>query len=198
MAWYEVQDLSVARDRAQKIFAAPIGLMSPLWFAFGAAASAGVTWWLMTRWAAPVNVEAMFGAKLPAASQLVEPVVIATDPVLEPEAPAEPIAVDAGAEPHAVDAGMEPVIAATLPEAEVAEPEPLEVENAVDDLTLLAGVGPKLAKALADRGVTQFGQLAAWTVEELAAFDTALKLNGRALRADFIGQAKRLVEAAAN
>jgi len=52
------QDLGSARDRAERAMLAPIGMMSPLWIAFGVAASAGAAWWWMTRWAKPVNLEA--------------------------------------------------------------------------------------------------------------------------------------------
>jgi predicted flap endonuclease-1-like 5' DNA nuclease len=61
----------------------------------------------------------------------------------------------------------------------------------VDDLTRLVGIGPKLAAALAERGVTAFAQIAAWTEAELAEIDAALNLRGRAVRDDWVGQAKR-------
>ena len=61
-----------------------------------------------------------------------------------------------------------------------------------DDLTQLVGVGPKLAAALAERGVTRFAQLAAWTTDDLAAIDLALNLRGRAHRDNWIAQAKTL------
>jgi predicted flap endonuclease-1-like 5' DNA nuclease len=60
-----------------------------------------------------------------------------------------------------------------------------------DDLTRLVGIGPKLADALAARGVTQFSQIAAWTGDDLARFDAELKLLGRAERDAWVAQAKR-------
>ena len=40
-------------------FHVPIGAVSPLWFMFTGAASAGVAYWWMTRWMRPMNLEAM-------------------------------------------------------------------------------------------------------------------------------------------
>lgn len=62
----------------------------------------------------------------------------------------------------------------------------------VDDLTRLVGIGPKLAMALAERGVTRFAQIAAWTEEDLAGIDKALDLKGRAVRDAWVAQAKRM------
>ncbi len=84
MSWLtETQTPSVFRDRALKSLSLPLGLANPLWLAFGAAASAGATWWLMTRWTRPVNLEAM---ALPPT-----PDVLAIE--LEPEAPAPAVEV---------------------------------------------------------------------------------------------------------
>ena len=63
--------------------------------------------------------------------------------------------------------------------------------EAVDDLTRLVGVGPKLAASLVELGVTRFSQIAAWTPDELASFDQLLNLKGRAERDAWIAQAKR-------
>ena len=60
-----------------------------------------------------------------------------------------------------------------------------------DDLTRLVGIGPKLSIALAERGVTRFADIAAWTEVDLAEIDKALDLKGRAVRDAWIAQAKR-------
>lgn len=60
-----------------------------------------------------------------------------------------------------------------------------------DDLTRMVGIGPKLAAALAESGVTRFSEIAAWTEEDLAAFDKALDLKGRAVRDAWVAQARR-------
>src|SRR5215472_12643780 len=63
MAWIsDFSDFEDAREQARKAMSLPIGLSSPLWMAFGAAAGAGVAWWWATRWTRAVNLEAMSGA----------------------------------------------------------------------------------------------------------------------------------------
>ena len=71
--------------------------------------------------------------------------------------------------------------------AEILEPQ---------DLTRLMGIGPKLAAALAERGVTRYAHIAAWTADDLAEFDKALDLKGRAVRDAWVAQAKRFVSEA--
>jgi NADH-quinone oxidoreductase subunit E len=62
-----------------------------------------------------------------------------------------------------------------------------------DDLELIWGVGPKLAKMLNAMGVWHFDQIASWKVEELAWVDARLTgFKGRATRDDWISQAKKL------
>lgn len=89
---------------------APIGAASPLWLMFAGAATAGVTFWWMSRW----RVEA---TNLEAALPL--PVVTSEPVALPVEAPVE-IAVEAA---EAVPAAAEP-IPETAPDvvAELAEP----------------------------------------------------------------------------
>lgn len=64
-----------------------------------------------------------------------------------------------------------------------------------DDLELIWGVGPKLAKMLNGMGVWHFDQIAAWTKAELAYVDTRLEgFKGRAQRDEWIKQAKKLAK----
>ncbi len=88
------------------------------------------------------------------------------------------------------DAVSVAVVAAetAVQEAEIVPPEP-------DDLTRLVGIGPKLAIALAGRGVTSFAQISAWTEPDLAELDKALDLKGRAVRDAWVAQARRLITA---
>jgi predicted flap endonuclease-1-like 5' DNA nuclease len=185
MSWLtETQTPSVLRDRALKSLSLPLGLANPLWLAFGAAASAGAAWWLMTSWARPVNLEAMALARTSDVLDIEEaPDVLAIEEA--PEVVTETLAV----EPVAIEPEPEALVQEVLTAAEAA---PL----ADDDLTQLVGVGPRTAQALAERGVTRFAQLADWTAEQMAAFDADLKLKGRSLRDAWLDQARRLVTAA--
>jgi predicted flap endonuclease-1-like 5' DNA nuclease len=163
MTWMDNFDAASLRRETEKALRLPVGLASPLWLAFGAAASAGVAWWWMSRLGRPFNLEAKMGREFIAAETVTEPAH--------------------GLQETVVEAAAAPIKAATaLVEAEVA--------LADDDLTRLAGIGPKLAAALAERGVTRFAQLAAWTADDLAATDAALNLRGRAHRDNWIAQAK--------
>jgi predicted flap endonuclease-1-like 5' DNA nuclease len=172
MAWTEqFPAVTVVGERTQRALRMPFGMASPLWAMFGAAASAGIAYWWMTSWTRAVNVEAFapFAVKAPPATPI-EIVAAETRP-----APATMEATRAPAEPD--------VVAETLAELAAAE---------ADDLTRMVGIGPKLAAALAERGVTRFAQIAAWSQEDLAEIDVALSLKGRAVREAWVSQAKRL------
>ncbi len=80
---------------------------------------------------------------------------------LAASARSEKPALDAAAEEAAADSG------ATGPMVETAQP--ADAPGAVDDLTLVAGVGPKTAAMLQAAGVTSFAQLAATPVQQLRA-----------------------------
>jgi predicted flap endonuclease-1-like 5' DNA nuclease len=137
-------------------------------------------------------VEAANDATLDAVETTVE-AVVAVEADAAPPVP-EVLAAEA---PPAELPVAEPLADATL--AEVSAVSEALVAGA-DDLTRLVGVGPKLAASLAELGVTTFGQIAAWTPEELADIDLKLGLKGRAERDAWIAQAKRFaaaIEAAA-
>lgn len=76
------QERAAALSRFEAAMRFPVGSFSPLWAMFAGAASAGVAYWWMARWAKPANLEAMFGAVMPVAGA-----PVALEPVLE-EAPA--------------------------------------------------------------------------------------------------------------
>lgn len=119
-----------------------VGAASPLWAYFGAAAAGGVAFWWMTRWAQPVNLEALFDGAVPVAEPLnaaaealaeVPPaaveaaaeIAVATAPALPPVADAAPdLATPSDAEPTAVvEAAPEPVApAAEAPSVDAAPP----------------------------------------------------------------------------
>jgi predicted flap endonuclease-1-like 5' DNA nuclease len=73
-------------------------------------------------------------------------------------------------------------------------PNPLPPRSAApDDLTLIKGVGPKLAEALHAAGVDRFDQLAALDPAGVAHLEQVLKSTGRVAREDWIGQARALM-----
>ncbi|MDG2530123.1 phasin PhaH [Caulobacter endophyticus] len=143
----------------------------------------------------------------------VEAVVAEVEPVVETVAAATAEVVEAAAEvpPAVVEASVEVVeaVVESVPEpvAEIVA-EPVEVvekaaapvvetaKAVADDLTLLVGIGPKLAASLADLGVTRFSQIAAWSADELDSYDKLLSLKGRAERDAWVAQAKRLADGA--
>ena len=90
----------------------------------------------------------------------------------------------------------ETVADAALPVSEDAVSVAEHAAEVADDLTRLVGIGPKLSVALAELGVTRFSQIAAWTEADLAEFDKALDLKGRAVRDAWVAQAKRFASEA--
>jgi predicted flap endonuclease-1-like 5' DNA nuclease len=66
-----------------------------------------------------------------------------------------------------------------------------------DDLTVIDGIGPKLAERLNAAGVSTFVALAAWQPADVERFETTLPpvQRGRLEREDWIGQARILASA---
>ncbi len=134
-----------------------------------------------------------------ATETVLEAVIERSAALVEALDPVDPVVGDAPVEAP-VEKAVEAVEAAVEEQAEAAA----EIVEAVaeaapvvaDDLTRLVGIGPKLAVSLAERGVTTFAQLAAWTSKDLAEVDLALSLKGRAVRDAWVAQARRFAEAA--
>jgi predicted flap endonuclease-1-like 5' DNA nuclease len=172
MSW--MQPFESDRPDLEKTIRAPIGAASPLWWAFAGAATAGVAYWWLTRWAKPFNFEA---AAAPGSTEVA--------PALEEAAATYDLAPDAIEDVVDTPASGEPAEEMQAQNEEI-------LEAFADDLTQLVGVGPKLALALADRGVSRFSQIAEWTDDDLAYFDRELNLKGRATREGWVDQAKAL------
>jgi NADH-quinone oxidoreductase subunit E len=88
-----------------------------------------------------------------------------------------------------------PARKAAAPKAAPAKPAAAKARRAAeaDDLTLLKGVGPKLATLLNSLGVSRFDQIAGWTEADIARIDESLgSFRGRALREGWVEQAKAL------
>lgn len=215
MVWTPKFDFAVDQDAALKSMQLPIGAASPLWFAYAGMASLGVGYWWMSQLTKPVNLEAFKGfmpkfedvptlTDIAAAAPemlVIEPEVV--EPVFEPEvvvaAVTEPLAevAEAAAEIAAPVLEVVETMQDAAVETTTAMVETIEEVTAtvVDDLTKLVGIGPKLSERLADMGVTRFSEIASWTEADLAKFDSALDLKGRAVREAWVAQAKRYAEA---
>ncbi len=204
-------------------FAMPLALCAPLWPAYGLFMGATLQWWALSRmarfasptWAFETRPKSEAPPVTPAAEPAAaarEVVEVSFDPApgallappaeLEDAAPAPPADVAAESIAEAV-AFVEPSAAMEAEEVEPTTPEPEPAVAAasltaadVDELTLIRGIGPRVADALVARGVMTFAQLAAWTEKDMHHFDVEMKLLGRSKRYDFLGQAKALASQA--
>ena len=67
-----------------------------------------------------------------------------------------------------------------------------EPKGAVDDLTAISGIGPKLQTALNEAGIFHFWQIAGLTDAQIEALDGKLDFRGRSARDGWIEQARKL------
>jgi NADH-quinone oxidoreductase subunit E len=84
-----------------------------------------------------------------------------------------------------------PVVGEIMPE-DFRQPKAIERPATPDDLKAISGIGPKLETVLNGLGIWTYGQIAAWTAEEIAWMDDTLGFKGRISRDDWIGQAGAL------
>lgn len=117
------------------------------------------------------------------------------------EAPAKPVAAKVErpkpalkAKAVAKPAAAPRVKAKPEPKVEVAvpAPKPKKASGKADDLKKIDGIGPKVEQVLKGRGITRFQELAEMDEKALVALDKELGLDGRVLRDDWAGQARRL------
>jgi len=73
------------------------------------------------------------------------------------------------------------------------QPKAMDRPTEPADLKAISGIGPKLEKVLNGLGIWTYGQIAAWTAEEIAWVEDYLSLAGRIGRDDWTGQATALV-----
>ncbi|MEZ2330564.1 NADH-ubiquinone dehydrogenase [Mesorhizobium sp. RCC_202] len=89
------------------------------------------------------------------------------------------------------DAAPEPVAAGLMPE-DFRQPKAIDKPAKPSDLKAISGIGPKLEKVLNGLGIWTYGQIAAWTSEEIAWVEDYLSLAGRIGRDDWARQAATL------
>ncbi|MBW9087956.1 NADH-quinone oxidoreductase subunit E [Rhizobium wenxiniae] len=73
-------------------------------------------------------------------------------------------------------------------------PKGIDKPDAVDDLKLISGVGPKIEGTLHELGIYTFAQVASWKKAEREWVDGYLNFKGRIERDDWIKQAKALAK----
>lgn len=128
-------------------------------------------------------------------------------PVPEPEPAPEPSPVSAPAPAPAaplIDEDPAPPVLGAAPQEPSPEPVPAPAPTpdpapvaatttGGDDLTVIKGLGPKLAKLLNSLGVTSYSQIAAWDDAEIDRIDAQLdRFQGRIRRDSWVEQAKLL------
>ena len=87
------------------------------------------------------------------------------------------------------------VLSFEIAKAKSAKPaKAIGAEATATDLKLIPGIGPKLEQLLNGLGISTLSQIANWSSDEATRFDHELKLNGRILRDDWAGQAKKMAE----
>ena len=62
------------------------------------------------------------------------------------------------------------------------------------NLSLISGVGPAIEKKLRAAGITSWDEIAAWDDAAIEKWDTELKLGGRAVKEEWVDQAKELLD----
>jgi NADH-quinone oxidoreductase subunit E len=133
---------------------------------------------------AKVKSEKQAAPKAKAASPAKPLVVKAEKPKPVPKAKA----VEKPAAAPKVKAKPEPKVEVAAP-----APKPKKAGGKADDLKRIDGIGPKVEQVLKGRGIARFKDLAEMDETALNALDKELGLDGRVLRDDWAGQARRLV-----
>ncbi len=84
------------------------------------------------------------------------------------------------------------------PKAAKAEAAPKAAAKKVDidasNLSLISGVGPAIEKKLRAAGIESWNDIAAWDDAAIAKWDAELKLSGRAVKEEWVEQAKELLD----
>ncbi|MDX8439270.1 NADH-ubiquinone dehydrogenase [Mesorhizobium australafricanum] len=92
------------------------------------------------------------------------------------------------------DAVDEPAAPGLMPE-DFRQPKAVDRPARPSDLKAISGIGPKLETVLNGLGIWTYGQIAAWTSQEIAWVEDYLSLAGRIGRDDWTAQAAALAAA---
>jgi NADH-quinone oxidoreductase subunit E len=92
------------------------------------------------------------------------------------------------------DIVAQPVATGLMPE-DFRQPRAVDKPAQPSDLKAISGIGPKLEKVLNGLGIWTYGQIAAWTSQEIAWVEDYLSLAGRIGRDDWTAQAAALAAA---
>lgn len=79
------------------------------------------------------------------------------------------------------------------PKAAAPAQDSLPIDDEEDDLTAIKGIGPKMMEKLYAQGIKNFARLAQMNRNYAEELDERLQTQGRILRDDWIGQAKKLI-----
>lgn len=143
MSLVETRSVTGQISRAERALQFPVGAASPLWLMFAGAASAGMAYWWLTRWARPANLEALLGVGKAAATAVVE----ATAPVAEAVVAATEVAEESIEAVVGETAEVERLAEALPPAFEAAAPVPAPV--AVQEVAEpVAEAPPEIVRAL--------------------------------------------------
>lgn len=142
----------------------------------------------------PVAVTAAAVAAAAAVAQRVAPMVVAPA-AASPDRVRELSGILSGAgKPATAPIVASVAQAVATPAASVSAPAVIAPVPAVgDDLTRIRGIDRDMARLLADRGITKFAQIGAWTIADADRFGSALSLKlGRVQQESWIDQARLL------
>lgn len=117
--------------------------------------------------------------------------------VAEPAVEAEPVVEAAEAGPAAPEeAPVAEAVAETVEDTGPVMPEKLDApKGSADDLTVLKGLGPKMARNLNAAGIYHLDQVAKWTDQNIAWIDENVTgVRGRAVKNGWVAQAAEMIK----
>lgn len=136
---------------------------------------------------APAKVKSEKAAPPQVKAKAASPAKPAVAMAVKPKAAPKAMKVEKPAAVPKVKAKLEPKVEVAAP-----APKPKKASGRADDLKRIDGIGPKVEQVLKGRGITRFQDLADMEETALSALDKELGLDGRVLRDDWAGQARRL------